>query len=173
VSHDGKWLVYRTSDASGAFRDIFRSPMSGDRTSQPILTGPTSEITPSLSPDDKWLLYSSDRTGILAAYVRPFEGGSPVKISTGNGSEPVWSRDGHSIFYREGRAIVEATLAGSPPTITSRRTVADGPFIADGGYGDYDVSPDGSHFLMLESADRQAETIIVHNWGAELRRVSR
>ena len=96
-----------------------------------------------------------------------------MKISTGNGSEPVWSRDGHSIFYREGRAIVEATLAGSPPTITSRRTVADGPFIADGGYGDYDVSPDGSHFLMLESADRQAETIIVHNWGAELRRVSR
>jgi hypothetical protein len=34
----------------------------------------------------------------------------------------------------------------------------------------YDLSPDGSIFLMLQEVDRQVETIIVYNWASELRK---
>lgn len=34
----------------------------------------------------------------------------------------------------------------------------------------YDLSPDNMTFLMLRTVDRQAETVVVYNWAAELRK---
>jgi hypothetical protein len=54
--------------------------------------------------------------------------------------------------------------------VLGRRKVFDGPYIADPMVRNYDLSPDGKHFLMLQEVDRQVETIIVYNWASELRR---
>ena len=74
------------------------------------------------------------------------------------------------IYYRDGAALMETTVGGSPPTAVSTRRLFQGAYLSDAGYNNYDVAADGKHFLMLESVDRQAETIVIYNWAAELRR---
>jgi hypothetical protein len=66
--------------------------------------------------------------------------------------------------------MTAATISGSPPAVVARRPLFDGAYLTDGGFTNYDVAPDGKHFLMLQSVDRQAETILVYNWAAELRK---
>jgi len=174
LTHDSKSLIYRTGDMTPAFRDIFIVPMPGSGQPRAIVQSPSSEADPELSPDDKWLAYASDASGRTEVYVRALDGsGSPVQVSRSGGLEPVWSRDGHELFYRSGRTVNAATLSGSPLAVVATRLVFQGLFLTDGGYRNYDVAPDGKHFLMLESVDRQAETVVVYNWAAELRKVLR
>jgi serine/threonine-protein kinase len=172
LSRDGQWMIVRTSDLTARFRDIYLVPTSGDRTPRPFAATRASETTPALSPNDRWLAYSSDESGRLEVYVRPFPGpGERVQVSLAGGTEPRWSKDGHTIFYRTGRAVMAATVASTPSfTISDRRNLFDGPFLFDGGQANYDIAPDGKHFLMLQSFDRQAETIMIYGWGNELRR---
>jgi Tol biopolymer transport system component len=172
LTHDGQWMVVRTSDNSQSFRDIWIARTSGDRTARPFAATPASEAAPALSPDDRWLAYSSDESGRLEIYVRPFPGpGQATRVSTNGGLEPRWSNDGRTLFYRLGQTIMAATVGPTPSfSITSTRPLFQGPYINDGGQTNYDVAPDGKHFLMIQSVDRQAETIMVYGWGAELRK---
>ena len=53
-----------------------------------------------MSPDGRWLAYTSEETGRPEVYVRAFpEGTSSVVISIGGGSEASWRRDGQELFY--------------------------------------------------------------------------
>src|SRR5262249_51997865 len=146
--------------------------LSGLRAVRPLVSGPGSYIDPSVSPDGRWLVYSSDVSGANHVYLRPFDApGAPIQVSESPSLEPAWSRDGHTIFCRSGRVIMEAM--GTGRVGSARRQFFEGAFITDGGYRNYDVAPDGKHLLMLESVDRQSETIVIHNWAAELRRAWR
>ena len=66
--------------------------------------------------------------------------------------------------------MMAATLGGATPVVTRIRKLFEGAYLSDAGNTQYDLAPDGKRFLMLESVDRQAETIVVYNWIAELRR---
>jgi len=174
TSHDGKWLVFRTGDPGGHFRDIFYASTSGDRTPRALTTSPWSEVMPSLSPDDRSLAFAADGTGRVEVFVRPFPGPGPtIQISRDGGGEPTWSRDGRTLFYRVGRAMMAVTVTPTPFATSAPRTIFEGGYLADGGYNNYDVAPDGKHFLMLQSVDRQAETIMVYRWADELRKAWR
>ncbi len=171
LSHDGKTLVYRTGDQESAFRDIYAVPLTGNAPGRPLVTGPATDVDPTLSGDDRWLAYTSDASGRPEVYVRSFDGsGRPLQVSANGGGEPALSRDGHTLFYRAGRAVIAAALDGTPPAVVGTRRVFDGPYLSDLGVRNYDVSPDGKHFLMVEAVDQQAETIVIYNWAAELRK---
>ena len=61
-----------------------------------------------MSPDGHWVAYVSNLAGQWRVYVQPFpEGGRVIPISTGGGTEPVWSRDGRELFYRDGTQLLE------------------------------------------------------------------
>ena len=170
LSHDGKWLVYRTGDLSPTFRDIYFAATSGERTPRPLVTGPSSDVAPTLSPDDRWLAYASDASGRMEVYVRPFpESGANVQISRAGGTEPAWSRDGRTLFYRHGRAMNAVAFPATPVAMPEARSLFEGTYLADA-FNNYDVAPDGKHFLMVQSVDRQAETIMVYRWADELRK---
>jgi hypothetical protein len=66
--------------------------------------------------------------------------------------------------------MTAATVSGSPLALVATRPVFVGAYLTDGGFTNYDLSPDDKHFLMLQSVDRQAETILVYNWAGELRK---
>ena len=56
--------------------------------------------TPRVSPDGRWIAYVSNTSGQNEVYVIPFpESGRRVTVSTNGGNSPVWSRDGHELFY--------------------------------------------------------------------------
>ena len=104
-SPDGRTLVYTEDSGSGTGNDIWMFPLGGDPA--PFQAAPFNERAPRLSPDGHWVAYVSDQAGEDRVYVQPFpEGGRVIPISTGGGTEAVWSRDGRELFYRDGNRLL-------------------------------------------------------------------
>src|SRR5262249_52766386 len=69
----------------------------GPASPQAIITSMT------LSPDGRWVAYSSTESGTPQVYVVPFQGGSGKwQISQTRGDFVKWSRDGKEIFFLNG-----------------------------------------------------------------------
>jgi len=171
VSPDNQWVVYRTAPGGKYPRDILAVRLAGDRTVTPIVTGPTTESLPHLSPDGKWLAYQSNESGRFDIYVRPFPGsGARVQVSDLGGTEAIWGRDGRSLYYRGplGEVVHVDVTTGASFSIGTRRTVLTGDYLTDTSHPNWDVAPDG-RFLLLKRAGAESQTIVVHNWGRELR----
>jgi WD40 repeat protein len=149
VSPNGALAVVGTSYGTG-FNLVTRN-LNGDTTMKPLAATEAMELAPRLSPDGRWLAYSSDESGRQEVYVQPFPGpGRRVRVSDGFGEQPVWSRDGR-LFYRAGAALMVAqvSLSGDIASVTSRQKLFDGDFFGAGEFAStYDVLPDGRHFLM-------------------------
>ena len=83
------------------------------------------------SPDGTWLAYVSDESGRPDIYASRRDG-SRVRVSFAGGSKPRWSRDGQSIFFLRGSAIMRATLTNSSPaSFAPAVPVLDAPGIRD------------------------------------------
>jgi hypothetical protein len=131
-------------------------------------------MSPQISPDGKWLAFSSDESGRPEIYVSPFPGpGGKIAISTEGGTEPHWSRDGRELFYRQDdRMMAVAITPGSLLTASSPRMLFEGRYqVSDTNSGGYDVGPDG-RFLMVQPtvAEQPAtEFNIVLGWFDEVK----
>jgi Tol biopolymer transport system component len=133
---------------------------------------------PAVSPDGRWLALVGTEKGRGAGniYVEPFQRPGPrYQVTVDGGIQPLWRRDGREIFYRNGDGMyavpVEAGrefTSGKPLLLfraPHRRGSPNSP--------DYDVSPDGSRFLMVrmgedESAPRRLNVVL--NWVDEITR---
>jgi serine/threonine-protein kinase len=178
-SPDGKWLAF-TRRRVGAASDVEMLPTSGARTPVPFAAEPASEMGAMFSPTSPHVAYVSDVSGREEVYVRPFPGpGAAMPISTNGGIEPVWSRDGRELFYREGDALKSVKLTtqgtfqrGIPTTVLEGR-YERAPY--GGRAANYDVSLDGNRLLMVRRKNLpQPNTIhVVLNWpDALLRRAT-
>jgi serine/threonine protein kinase/Tol biopolymer transport system component len=133
----------------------------------------------SLSPDGRWLAYVADPTGSNEIWVRPFPGpGAAVRISPDGGVEPIWSRNGRELFYRQaGRLMTVSVQAGSEFQFTPPAALFDSQFeFARPGIQPptYDVAPDGRFVFLKPPTSIQSQPIIVIvNWADELERRTR
>jgi eukaryotic-like serine/threonine-protein kinase len=170
---DGRFLVY-TERAPATGWDIGVLPLNGEHKAVIFLRTPFNESTPMISPDGRWVAYTSNESGRYEIYVQPFpEPGEKFQISTGGGSVPVWSRDGRELFYRVGNNKMMAVpvetgvrfAAGKPVQLFEAQYRTGGEAGVPTS-GSYDVSPDGKRFLMMKPAALQPPTHInvVVNW---------
>jgi Tol biopolymer transport system component len=167
---DGGVLVYRLNPSGGSYGVWFRS-LADVTTPKPFVsTASYHELMPSLSPDGRWLAHVSDETGAMEVYVRPFPGpGARYLVSAGGGSEPLWAPDGRRLFYRNGRQMLAARVATVPAfSVTGREVLFEGNYSTNASHQNYDVTPDGQGFLMLQP-DSDVEVVVVLNWLTELR----
>jgi dipeptidyl aminopeptidase/acylaminoacyl peptidase len=173
-SADGPWLVYRTGFIAG---DIFGIRPGRDSVPAALLATRPGERNPSLSPDGRWLAYTSDETGRDEVYVVPFPdvAGGKWAVSAAGGIEPVWSRNGRELFYRNLRREMVAV------PIETQQTFTVGPaevlFSASNLktnviHPQYYVSPDGRRFLMIRhiSGDAVGRLILVQNFLEQLKK---
>jgi Tol biopolymer transport system component len=175
-SRDGRFVIFHQNDAKTK-TDIWVLPLSGDGLVVPgkpfpFLQTEFNETYPKLSPDGKWLAYTSDETGRDEVYVQMFPSpGGKSQVSTSGGSRPVWRRDGRELFYAAGDGKLMAVdvktgpklEAGAPKPLFDTRLGVSGRF---------DISPDGRRFLLANTvgeADGTPITVIV-NWYGELKR---
>ncbi|HSB28927.1 MAG TPA: protein kinase [Pyrinomonadaceae bacterium] len=155
-----------------AFEIWIRSP---DGTTRRFLGGPGRKRSGRFSPDGKWMAFVSDETGDYQVYVTAYPGpGSTVAVSTKGGLSPIWSGDGHELFFRLGSKVLAAQMTGTAPlTFTTPVELFDGPYTLDlMGHQREDVSSDGRRFLMVENSD-DFPIVIVQNWPQELARLVR
>jgi len=185
ITPDGTTLLYTKSNLP---RDIFMIPVAGPAgAGTPLLTGAASEGSPTVSPDGRWLAYSSNESGNYEVYVRPFPEVDTGRwqISSAGGIHPQWSRDGSELFYLlvEGSSVT--MMAVSVETETSFRpgtpaALFEGPYYfgaTAAGPDVYDVSSDGQRFMMISEEQISEDTgvapdiVVVQNWFEELNRL--
>ena len=139
-------------------------------------TPSVSEFGPRLSPDGRWVAYTSNESGQMEVYVQPFPGGvGKWQVSSHGGTDAVWSRDGSEIFYLQGNvlfAVAIETDSGfnpGPPKLLFEWERRVGSRLA--GFANMDVSPDGKTFVMVEGEAPVREFHVVLNWIEELNRL--
>jgi hypothetical protein len=126
---------------------------------------------PKLSPDGRWLAYSSSESGESQVYIRPTAGAAArLVVSAGGGSQPVWDRTGRALFYLTGSGYVRATIETAPALrVTRRDLVLSELGVAGASNPQFDVAMDGQRLLSLEPASGQAQIVLVQNFVAEMR----
>jgi serine/threonine-protein kinase len=184
VSRDGSRLIF---DEYGTNRseDLMSLEMAPPRRIVPLLQTPANERNGEISPDGRWLAYSSAETGRHEIYVRPYPNLEERRwqISVDGGVQPAFSRRGDELFFlgREGRMMVSQIRtsgefsASAPRTILEpQRYALESAVNAIVTARTYDISPDGRRFLMIESAEAPINAggiVVVLNWADELKRV--
>jgi serine/threonine-protein kinase len=168
---DGRTIVFR-ADSRDSARNLYRLPLDGDRRPVPILVNGNDDKHPRVSPDGTLLAYTSNESDREEVYVRPLAGtAARVRVSFGGGAEPLWSPDGKRLFYRGGFALLAATLVRAPALAVARRdTLFERQYPTDLWHPNYDVTPDGRHFVMLRPIEENRDLVLVVNWKEELLR---
>jgi serine/threonine-protein kinase len=143
---------------------------------RPFLATRFNEWGSAFSPDGRWIAYTSDESGKYEVYIQPWPptGGKwQVSTTAGGNEEPVWSRDGRELFYRNGRRWMAVPITTRPVfSVGTPQMLFQGDYINVSGL-DYDGSPDGKRFLVLQPVEtsRPTELHVVVNWFEELKRV--
>jgi dipeptidyl aminopeptidase/acylaminoacyl peptidase len=147
-SKDGRYLLYTQVTMRTKRGDIWAVPLQGERKPFPVLSTNASEVTPSLSPDGRWLAYVSDESGADEVYVRPFlpasgdsSGAGPKwLVSSGGGRFPFWSPDGKRLAYVNSEAVTVVNVSTDPVfRAGTRETGAKLPAAVAGTIGHHNV----------------------------------
>jgi Tol biopolymer transport system component len=172
-SPDGKYLFFQRNAAVHTGRDLWLLPIEGERTPRPLLQANADESDAQVSPDGRWIAYTSDESGRQEVYISPFPSMSARRqISLAGGTSARWRGDGREIFYLSSDYTIYAAqmqLAGDHFDVTgvTRLFRADLRSIVQGAA--YDVAPEGQRFLLNSPGEEQAKPVmLVQNWPVEV-----
>jgi len=142
----------------------------------PVVTTPAGEIEPRLSPDSRWIAYSSNESGRREVYVQAFPGpGGKWQVSSQGGRDPEWRSDGKELFFISPNGAMMGVDVTSTPSMElgTPKSLFLGVAANDNPMGHtYSVSADGQRFL-IRSPDVGAglpATAVFVNWTAGIPR---
>ena len=176
VSPDQRFLVYmRVATDKRTATDIYALPLSGERKPFPIVQNAFNNMQPRISPDGRWMAYSSNESGRYEVYVTGFPGGGAKwQVSTSGGSFPNWRRDSRELFLLDAADNVMAVDVNT--TANGVRMGTPQALFHAGGVqtqqGPYTVTADGKKFL-INTGDVKEENqpfTLVQNWPAEIKK---
>lgn len=182
-SRDGRFIIFHAFDQK-IRDDIWVLPLTGDRKPSVVLATPFREMQGQLSPDSRWLAYTTDASGRFEIEVQPFAPGlvkpftGKWQISTAGGVQPRWRSDGKELYYQaldrkmmavEIRATGQSFDHGPPQALFESQT--DLP--TNAGIWGYVPSADGRRFLIAippATASEAPPLTVVVNWPAGIRK---
>jgi Tol biopolymer transport system component len=176
-SSDGRYTVLRSQGTSANTRKLLIAPAGGDSVPRSLVKSEYDNFGAQISPDGKWIAYTSNESKQNEVYVRPFPSVDSARwtISVNGGTEPVWSRNGRQLFFRTpgGDMMAVQVAAGNVFVPSTPVKLFNNPhLLADTYHQSYDVDS-GDRFIMIRSSQKNAQTLgVVINWGAEISRLS-
>ena len=187
VSPSGHYHAHGFVDGGRGLLAIFLPPGSGGTwqlvrmassgTGAPARLGeivlPDGAASAALSPDGRWLAYTTDTTGSAELWVRRYPTlDAAVRVSPNGAVDPVWAKDGRELFYLEGdklmsvpvRPDARARFAYQAPVMVLEKS-----FIRVGQEPSYDAAADG-RLLMLSRvpAGPPVPIEVIVNWRASV-----
>ena len=172
-SRDGRFIVFTCLSRKSGF-DLWTYDMV-EKKAAPWYEGPFDQLSARLSPDSRWIAYSSTESGREEIYVQAFpaKGEGRWQVSKG-GTLPHWRADGKEIYYETPDGTMMAADVRTEGTfdVGTPHPLFKGLFKTSSG-ANFDVTPDGSRFLVnaLKESDRSAlSTTLVLNWPAMLKK---
>jgi Tol biopolymer transport system component len=174
-SPDGTLLTYiETNSDTG--RDIGVLSVA-DNTFRQLFATEFSEDAPAVSPNGRFIAFSSTESDRGEVYVSSFPNVAKNRwqISRDGGLFPAWSPDGTELFFLNEGAMMVARIDEEPSfTWDTPRVLFEGDYVFSDNFGrPYDVAPDGRRFLMMKRVDSSPRRSIhiVLNWHEELERL--
>ena len=155
--------------------DIHMLPLNGEKQPKPFLATPFNENQAAISPDGRWVAYSSNESVNVEVYLRSFPGAmgkSLVSVNRG-GILPRWRADGKELYWRDFEGMIYAAkleLRGTESKIERPEAL----FRVQGEAGllaSFEPSPDGRKFLIQESEGEDRPDLplaVVQNWAGRL-----
>ena len=178
-SPDGRSIVFGVQDQKTK-GDLWLLTLS-DKKAVPLVSTPALETHAQISPDGKWLAYSSDSVGNRREiHVQPFPAGAGRwQVSDAGGDWPRWRKDGRELYYHSIGPIANPQLAANPVFIgpvsavavngagASFEHAAPKPLLnlrvinlphSHGDYHSWSVSADGQRFMYFQFVVPNAAT---------------
>jgi hypothetical protein len=172
-SRDGKHFVYTTMSPG---YDVMAFAIGGESKPMPVLRSPAADMHGQLSPDGRFLAFTSNESGRNDVYVGSFPDPTNARrVSANGGSYPRWSRRGDELYFRslDGQLVaVPVQLTGTSATPRALRPVMrliEPPAIL---LHPYDIAPDGRILALtpVSGAGTDVSLTVLVNWQAALRR---
>jgi len=173
-SPDGELLL--TEDGMPTGWDLMTASMKTKEV-KPLLEDRFSKEGAQISPDGRWLAYSSNESGRAEIYVRGFFGqGGRTSVSSDGGTEARWARDGRTLYYRRGDQLMALPVqTGRTFSAGTPRVLFEGAYSRLGwAQANYDVAPGGKGFLMIKGNSLGLPTSIdvATHWFEQLRAIT-
>jgi hypothetical protein len=130
-----------------------------------------SEAQGTLSPDGRWIAYTSDETGQPNVHIQPFlRAGGKQRISPNGGRNPHWRGDGKELFYLDAAGtmtavpidLTDGSAAGLPKALFPAGVVSTNNM--------YSVTKDGQRFLVNRNAAVSTPLTVIVNWPSTLQK---
>src|SRR5581483_9680879 len=167
LSAHGEWIAFFRPEV-GPYGDLWVIPAAGGKARQltfdvRVSTGPV------WTPDDRWIIYSSSRTGGVTLWRIRATGGVPEPLTTGAGedTEPAISADGSRLIFTNAHNtwaldLLDLTTGEQKELIQRRYDLAFPAF-----------SPAGDRIAFIQAIDGDSHIFTMEVNGAELRQLTR
>jgi WD40 repeat protein len=172
-SRDGR-IVFDVTSSSGS--DIVSLPATGERAEpSAIVSSPASERSGKVSPNGRWIAYSSNESGQAEIYVRAINGPGRWPISRNGGWHPRWRRDGQELFFVGADSTLRVVKVSDGPVFSAGEPqilpIRVAPDVTASRYP-YDTTANGQRFLVLVRTADQPEPAImaIAHWTDLLRK---
>ena len=154
-SRDGRFLLLQAISNAGV-TGLNYVPLAGKAEMRPFVETEFPAAQGQFSPDSRFVAYSSGESGRPEVYVRPFpEGAEKWQVSSAGGASPRFRRDGRELYYvaPDGTLMAVAValsprFEAAPPVALFKTTITPTNYNFYGGAAPYDVSGDGTRFLV-------------------------
>lgn len=170
-SNDGKYIFLERDDATTG-TDMWVIPVDSDEEPYSFIASSFDEYNGVISPDGRWLAYTSEESGSEQVYVTSFPGpGSKWQVSINGGDRPLWREDGKELFYlNKEDEIMVAEVDGSSQTFRAGKVSLLFKTNPSRPGTIYDVSKDGQRFLVNQDLINFAESkvVMIKNWNKNI-----
>ncbi len=171
-SPQGDVLLYNEMDPKTRL-DILQVNLDRPQAARPLVNTPFQEGQAVFSPDGLYFAYASNELGHYEVYVQAYPGpGLKKRVSINGGHAPAWNPKGGELFYQATAGVMAVKVVDGVP-IGQPIQLFKHPHWT-GVERNWDVSPDGRRFLVIETAeDRKSPSQInlISNWFEELTRL--
>jgi Tol biopolymer transport system component len=149
-SADGGILLFNRELGKGHATDIWALPLAGDRKPFGVLETKYDEESGVFSPDDRWMAYASNESGVFQVYAQRFPPtGVKVQVSRDGGTWPRWTSDGTILYSSASRLwSVDVTVTGTTLHAGAPKALFSEPFVGSR-FGSFVVDRTGSRFLLV------------------------
>jgi serine/threonine-protein kinase len=151
-----------------------------DKKATMFADAPSWQQSSAFSPDGHWVAYVSEETG-RQVYVEPFPATGAKFLIKDGGSHPVWSPDGKELFFMNdvNNGQLYSVAIRTEPSFTFGNPLPlpiKGFVQRAGSWRDYDITPDGKQFLILQppiddtsDGPQSLQIQVVLNWFEDLK----